>query len=259
MNDTLKIASCSLTGRTVLVTGASRSIGAKIVEVIASRGAKVLFTYRKKNEAINLMEKMNELGYDVKGYYFNYFDEDNLRFFVSELIEVHGFIHALVNNAAINHKKSILEYSEKKFLEILKVNTVLPYLFIKYISRHMIGKGIAGSIVNISSIRGEYAQINRVGYCSSKAGLNMIGRCSAYELSKYNIRVNTVQLGLTRSGMNDNVDENEFNERVKKIPLSRAGLPSDYGKLCAFLISIESDWITGQTITIDGGHTLVTF
>ena len=119
-------------------------------------------------------------------------------------------------------------------------------------------KSGGGSIVNISSIAGALTHRWMSAYCVSKAGVNMLTRCAADELGEFGVRVNAVMPGLVETELAVTLTSNdaavaEYNSRM---PLARVGQPKDVGSIVAFLLSDESDWITGQCIGVDGGHTL---
>lgn len=246
-------------GKVVLVIGGCHGIGAGIVESMAKKGYIVIFSYRsRKNEAIALQNRLCLEGLSVKAVYGNFVAESHIENFLKGIRD----IDILIVNAAINHKNPFLSYSVKEFEGIMKNNLFMPFLFCQKMAKIWADTGKKGRVIFISSIRGETPQIGRLGYCCSKASLNMLTRCAAYELATYGITVNAIAVGLTGLGMNEHLElesDTKWKERGKKIPLGRMGQGKDIGNTVAFLADEESDWITGQIITVDGGHLLRTF
>lgn len=245
--------------QTVLIVGGSHGIGAGIVECFSENGYKVIFTYRShEKEAKELERQLLEKNFSVKAVFGDFKDMTSIESFLSNITNV----DVLVINAAINHKKLFLDYSSDDFNYIMENNVNMPFIFCKTIASKWVKDNIKGKIINISSIRGETPQKGRVGYCCSKAALNMLTKCAAYELSEYGITVNAIAVGLTGLGMNEKNTVNpdiKWLKRIDKIPLKRLGNASDIGNVALFLANKKNGWITGQIINVDGGHQLVTF
>lgn len=245
--------------RIALVIGGCHGIGAGIVETMAIKGYNVLFTYRsREHEALTLQNNLKSKGFSVKAMYGDFSSEEQISTFINNIDE----LDVLIVNAAVNQKAFFLSYNVEDFDYIMKNNVYMPFLFSQKVATKWIQVQKKGHIIFISSIRGETPQIGRLGYCCSKASLNMITKCAAYELSEYGITVNAIAVGLTGLGMNEKLAMNpdsKWIERENKIPLGRTGQGKDIGQAVAFLSDINNDWITGQIITVDGGHLLLTF
>jgi len=252
-----------LQNKVAVVTGASQGIGRAIALRLSKEGATIIATYRgNKAGANSLIQEIEDVGGVGISYYANFCDKHGVSSFIGSIIERFGRIDTLVNNAGTIEKSHILDFCEDDFLNSYRTNVMVPLLLTQEVGRHMRSNDINGSIINISSIRSHSAQTGRVAYCCSKAALNMLTKCSALELSAFGIRVNCIEPGLTATGMNaDLPDRNpeEWQSRVKKIPLGRAGKSDDYEGIAAYLASDESKWVTGAIINIDGGHSLVNF
>lgn len=246
-------------GKIALVIGGCHGIGAGIVETMAKKGYTVFFSYRsRKDEAVALQDRLCSEGLSVKAMYGDFADESRIINFINGITD----IDVLIVSAAINHKEAFISYSVESFEEIMKNNLFMPFLFCQKTAKKWIDKGKKGRAIFISSIRGETPQVGRLGYCCSKASLNMMTKCAAYELADYGITVNSIAVGLTGLGMNEHLalhSDDKWREREEKIPLGRTGQGKDIGNTVVFLADEENDWITGQVITVDGGHLLKTF
>jgi len=179
---------------------------------------------------------------------------------VEKAIAAFGGITTLVNAAGIIANGTIENTEDRAWDEMLDINLRAPFRLMRAAAPHLIAS--KGSVVNVSSVTGLRAFPNVLAYCVSKAGVDQLTRCAALEMAPHGVRVNAVNPGVVvsnlhrRSGMND---ENyaAFLERSKSThPLGRAGTPEEIADLIAFLASDRAGWITGETISIDGGRHL---
>lgn len=154
-----------------------------------------------------------------------------------------------MNNAGGYDTSPFMDLTIDKFESVLKISLSAPMLLTQLAAQNMIQKGIAGAIVNISSISGNRPYPNRVAHSTAKAALNMLTQATALELVEYNIRVNAIAPGATP------YEKNEFEENFE-IPLKRPGTPTDYTAAAIYLASEQSSWMTGQIMIIDGGQSL---
>lgn len=179
---------------------------------------------------------------------------------VSRAVAAFGGITTLVNAAGIIGNGTIENTSDAAWDEMLDVNLRAPFRLMRAAVPHLVAA--KGSVVNVSSVTGLRAFPNVLGYCVSKAGVDQLTRCAALEMAPHGVRVNAVNPGVVvsnlhrRSGMNEE-SYASFLERSKTThPLGRAGNPDDIADLIAFLASDSASWITGETISIDGGRHL---
>jgi len=142
---------------------------------------------------------------------------------------------------------------------VLSVNLKAPFFLTQLVAQHMMERNIKGSIVNISSISANLADHDIAHYEASKAGLTMFTKSAAYALAAHSIRVNAIIAGLTATNINRAQREHQndlWQARISRIPLGRAGKPSDYAAAVVFLATEESSWMTGASLTIDGGESI---
>lgn len=249
-----------LAGKKAIVTGAAKSIGQAIAIRLAEEGCDVVINYCSSHEgAQDTVQRIEALGRKALALRVDFSDLSSPGKMVAQATEFLGQIDCLVNNAALAERSPFLEMSLKSFELLQRVNLTTPMVLTQAVGRQMVEKKIQGSIVNISSISGSMGYRNLVAYSCSKAGLNMLTTSTALELAPHGIRVNGIAPGVIQAGMNEHTEERNpelWQSRMERIPLNRAGLPTDLTGACVFLLSDESSWMTGDTITIDGGHTL---
>ena len=244
-----------------LITGGSNGIGRAIAKAFAKEGCCVVFTYLSDNQsADSLIHEITSLGGQAYGLKVDLNDKDRLENLVKTAISYTGQIDVLVNNVGFLTRTNGLETTPEQFDQVIHLNLKVPFFLTQLLARHMIDSGIQGSIINISSLSAEKT-ISRVPhYQCAKAGLNMLTKSFATELASYQIRVNTISPGLTRTKANKDQWNNNltvWEERSRFIPLKRAGTPEDFQATAVLLASDESKWMTGINITIDGGMSLL--
>lgn len=246
-----------LEGKSGIITGGIRGIGSAISEECASEGANLLIVARHEDpEKKTFIKNLQKHGVQVFELYIDLQEKDAANKIVAYAKEKLGKIDFLVNNAATITRKSLLEITQEEYHRILQVNLHTPFLLTQLVAETMIDNKIKGSILNISSISAYRSSKNIAHYEISKAGLHMLTISSAYSLSEHSIRVNEIAAGLTATDGNSDQWKNDpelWSKRATPIPLGRAGVPSDHSKGAIFLLSDESSWITGATLTIDGG------
>lgn len=248
----------SFEGKTVIITGASSGIGLATVRAFRKANADVLMVARTRGR---LEELSKELG--VRYVAIDITKEGAAERIIGEAAMETGKIDVLINAAGILRSGNIMNTPIQEFDYMMNINlrsifllmqTALPFL-----------KESKGSIVNVSSVTGKRAFPNILAYCVSKAALDHLTRCSALELAEFGVRVNAVNPGVVitslhkESGMDDKLYE-EFLEHSKSThPLGRVGTPDEIADLILFLASDRAMWITGETISIDGGRFLTCF
>lgn len=240
----------NLEGLKILVTGGSRGIGAGIVQQLAQSGATVAFTYSSNKESA---EKI--LG-SLKGNHFivqmNMEDEKSIEAGVAQVLEKFGSLDGLVNNAGITHDQLILRMSVEDFDKVYQVNLRGAFFCTKLCLKPML-KARKGSIIHISSVVGHTGNPGQTNYTAMKAGLEGFSRSIALELSSRNIRSNCVAPGFIESDMTHSLTEEQKKLLLERIPLGRIGTAQDVAHCVEFLLSDKSNYVTGQTLHVNGG------
>lgn len=242
-----------LSGKTAIITGASRGIGRGIAKVFARQGANVAFTYSSSAQAAEELE--NELaafGVKVKGYQSNAADFTQAQNLVDEVVKEFGTVDILINNAGITKDNLLMRISEEDFDKVIEVNLKSVFNMTKAVQRIML-KNKAGSIINMSSVVGLKGNAGQTNYAASKAGVIGFSKSVALELGSRNIRCNVIAPGFIETEMTDKLSPEVVEGWRNAIPLKRGGTPEDVANLCVFLASDMSAYITGQTINVDGG------
>ena len=232
-----------LENKTVLVTGGTRGIGKSLVEAFLSLGANVIFTGQNYlQRPLSPKETYYQVDFSLKA---------SIDKFIKK-IENHD-IDVLINNAGINAINPIAAFRDSDWDEIMSVNLTAPYRITKTVSGSMKARK-AGKIVNVSSIYGLVGKSQRAGYCSSKFGIRGLTAATAAELAQYNILVNAVAPGFTLTDLTAEIlGPDGIASISKSVPIGRLAQPDEIAKTIVFLSSDLNTYISGQTITIDGG------
>ena len=242
-----------LENKTAIITGATRGIGRGIALEFAKQGANVAFTYNSSvDAAISLEKKMEALGVKAKGYQSNAAEFEKAQELVKEVQEAFGSIDILINNAGITKDNLLMRISEEDFDQVIEVNLKSVFNLTKAVIRPMM-KQRAGSIINMSSVVGLKGNAGQANYAASKAGIIGFSKSVALELGSRNVRSNVIAPGFIETEMTDKLDEAVVKGWTDAIPLKRGGTPKDIANACVFLASDMSSYVTGQTLTIDGG------
>lgn len=240
-------------GKTVLVTGGTRGIGAAIAGAFAEQGAELVVTGRDPDRVAEL----NALGQPHRRYIATDFaDRASLDVFLGE-IEQFERLDACVNNAGINIINSIEDVRPEDLDRITAVNYTAPYLICRAASRVML-RGGGGRIVNIGSIWSLVAKRGRSAYAASKAGLAGMTRAVAIDLAPEGVLVNCVSPGFVLTDLSHStMSDGERDTLAETVPVGRFAEPAEIAPLVLFLCSDANTYITGQNIAIDGGFTNV--
>jgi len=241
-----------LSGKTIIVTGASRGIGRAIAIYCANEGASVAFTDLIADEFLfSLENELNQKGVKAKGYASdasNYQSSQNL---IDEILKDFQSIDVLVNNAGITRDSLLMRMTEEQWDMVINVNLKSVFNMTKAVQKVML-KQRSGSIVNISSVVGVGGNAGQANYAASKAGIIGFTKSVAKELGSRNIRCNAIAPGFIMTDMTKKLPEDIINEWVQKIPLKRGGTPEDVAKVVAFLGSDLSSYVSGQVIHVCG-------
>lgn len=245
----------SFKGKTALVTGASRGIGRQIAILLAKYGADVIIHYKnnkeKAQETAAIIEEYGNRAYLVSGDISNVEDVKEMFKFIFENVKK---LDILVNNAGSVNMNYIRFMSENEWDAVMDTNLKGAFLCSKYASKNMM-KNQSGCIINISSISSYKGGVKQANYCASKAGLDGLTKSMAKELGTFGIRVNSIAPGPVKTDMNQ-MEVTEEERVMKTIPLKRIAEPEDIANVTLLLCSPLSSYITGQTITVDGGLTI---
>ena len=242
-----------LENKTAIITGATRGIGRGIAVEFAKQGANVAFTYSSSVEAANTLEAaLTSLGVKAKGYQSNAAEFDTAQELEKEVLTEFGSIDILVNNAGITKDNLLLRISEQDFDKVIDVNLKSVFNMTKAVIRPMM-KQRAGSIINMSSVVGLKGNAGQSNYAASKSGILGFSKSVALELGSRNVRSNVIAPGFIETEMTGKLDEATVQGWRDSIPLKRGGTPEDIANACVFLASDMSSYITGQTLSVDGG------
>lgn len=242
-----------LENTSAIITGATRGIGRAIAVEFAKQGANVAFTYSSSVEAAVTLEKeLQELGVKAKGYQSNAADFDLAQELAADVLKEFGSIDVLINNAGITKDNLLMRISEDDFDKVIEINLKSVFNLTKAVIRPMM-KQRKGSIINMSSVVGLKGNAGQSNYAASKSGIIGFSKSVALELGSRNIRSNVIAPGFIETEMTAKLDEKVVEGWRNEIPLKRGGTPEDIANACVFLASDMSAYITGQTLSVDGG------
>ncbi|HOW24631.1 MAG TPA: 3-oxoacyl-[acyl-carrier-protein] reductase [Bacteroidales bacterium] len=242
-----------LTGKTAIITGASRGIGRAIALTFAGEGAQVAFTdLRRDTNMESLENELTRLGVKAIGYASDASSFTDCETLVNTVITDFGKVDILVNNAGIARDNLLMRMSEPDWDMVLGVNLKSVFNMTKAIQRPMLRQRF-GSIINMSSIVGVRGNAGQANYSASKAGMIGFTKSIAQELGSRNIRCNAIAPGFIESEMTAQLPGEARDNWLKNIPLRRPGTPQDVAHAALFLASDLSDYITGQVIQVCGG------
>ena len=239
-----------LSGKTAIITGAARGMGAVTAELFIENGANVVIGDILEEEGKALAEKLGNKAQFVK---LDVTKEDDWQNAVT-VAENMGPLNVLVNNAGILVFKAIKDQTAEEYMKVLNINLVGCYNGIRAVIEPMKKAG-RGSIINISSIDGLQAKNSLSAYASSKWGMRGLTKAAAGELGHHNIRVNTVHPGGINTDMGNaqQLDDDSVNVFYKNHPLPRVGMPIEVARMSLFLATDEASYSTGSEFIVDGG------
>ena len=238
-----------LKGKTVLLTGSTGSIGKEIAKKLSISGAKIALSATNVDKLTSLQ---SDLGNNHLIYPCDLSDLNNINKLSEDVIDDFGTIDILINNAGIKRDDLLIRMKDDDWFDVINMNLTSVYKLTKNITKQMF-KQRHGKIISISSVVGFSGNPGQTNYVSSKSGLVGFTKSLAMEVATRGITVNCVAPGMIDSDMIDSLNEKQKEAIIGRIPMAKLGLPSDVADACLFLSSHMSDYITGQTIHVNGG------
>lgn len=242
----------NLQGEIALVTGASRGIGRSIAEMLGKAGATVIGTATSEKGADAISAYLTEAGVAGKGMVLNVADKDSIESVVKAVTGDFGSISVLINNAGITRDNLLMRMKDEEWDDIITTNLTSVYRMSKACMRGMT-KAKKGRIISISSVVGASGNPGQTNYAAAKAGLVGFSKSLAREIGSRNITVNVVAPGFIDTDMTRELSEEQRNNLLQNIPLSRLGQPGEIAGAVLFLASPLGAYITGETIHVNGG------
>lgn len=254
------LPSFKLTNKLAVVTGATKGIGKAIAISFAESGADVVLISRTESDLNHVKEEIEKKGkkaYTIKG---NVTDYKDILSQLDKIIPENQSIDIWVNNAGMNIRTEALEVTEEEWNQIIQTNMQSAFFFAQAAAKRMKDQG-KGKIINISSVAGHVALRTGVVYGMTKAALIQMTKTLALEWGKYGIRVNAIGPWYFPTALTEKLleDERYVKEIVDRTPLKRVGKLEELAGTAVFLASDASDYITGQTLFVDGGMTIYGF
>lgn len=242
----------NLSGKTALITGASRGIGRAIATMYADHGCNIAFTYiNEDNEAKLLTEQLQAQGVQVLCIQSDASQFQAAHDVVKQVVDTFGKIDILVCNAGITRDTLLMRMSEQQWDAVLDVNLKSVFNYCHAVATQMIRQR-SGSIIAMSSIVGIAGNAGQVNYAASKAGIIGLVKSLSKELGSRNIRVNAIAPGYILTDMTLALPESARDEMVKMIPMHRCGDAEEVAKVALFLASDLSSYVSGQVIGVNG-------
>lgn len=242
--------------KTVLITGASKGIGAAMAIMYAEKGYNVVMNYNNSAQSAILLQKsLSENGYSVIAYKANVKNRIDVDMMVKEAVYRFGSIDILVNNAGISNQGLFTDLSEPEWNDIIGVNLTGTFNCCQAVLPYMINQK-SGSILNISSMWGEVGASCEVAYSATKAGVIGLTKALAKEVGPSGITVNCIAPGLIDTAMNQNLAIDDVAAIIDNTPLTRMGTTNDIASAALFLTSENASFITGQILGVNGGYVI---
>ena len=239
----------NLENKNIILTGATGGIGDAIVETLQSLKANILVTGTNESKLENLKKKYKNL-ITIKQDISNH---DEIEGFIDKCnSELEGKIDVLINNAGITKDNLSIRMNKEEWDKVISINLTSTFLLSKFVIKKMLKKKF-GKIINITSVVGHTGNLGQANYSASKGGVTSMSKSLSIEYAKKNITVNCIAPGFIETAMTEKINDDYKNQLKAKIPLDRFGTPQDIANCTAFLCSDISNYITGETIHVNGG------
>ncbi|MCG6879631.1 MAG: SDR family oxidoreductase [Deltaproteobacteria bacterium] len=246
-----------LTGRIAVVTGSTKGLGENSAMALAKAGADVAICGRNTDDLKRVSQAIKDMGRDSDGFILDVTSKKSVQEGVLRILDRFGKIDILVNNAGLNHREQVVDYPEEAWDLVINTNLKGYFLVAQAVAPHMLDRGY-GKVINMSSILGKIALPNQLAYASAKGGVEQMTKIMALEWAKQGIRVNAIGPTYFETEMVKPIrnDPERFNFINTRTPMGRWGYLPEMEGIVIFLAAPASDFITGQTIYIDGGWTI---
>jgi len=239
----------NLKNLSVIITGATGGIGNSILSKLVDQGANVLATGTNEEKLKNISENFPNIEIEK----FDISKHDEIETFIDKSYQALGNkIDVLINNAGITKDNLSIRMNNDEWNKVININLTSTFLLSKNVIKKML-KNKNGKIINITSVVGHTGNLGQANYAASKAGVVAMSKSLALEYGKKNIKVNCVSPGFISTEMTSKINEDHKNMLKSKIPLEKFGNPNDVANTVLFLCSDLSDYITGETIHVNGG------
>lgn len=246
----------NLEGKTAIVTGGARGLGAQIAEIFAEAGANVVVCSRKYDACKEKSEELKKLGVDSLAFSCDVANQDDIKKIVEGTVEHFGAIDILVNNSGATWGASVVDMPFEAWQKVMNVNVTGTFLMSQAVGKEMI-KQQSGKIINIASVAGfggsDPRYMDTIGYNTSKGAVMTFTKDLAAKWGKYNINVNAIAPGFFPTKMSNGLLEKGGDKILEGTPLNRFGSDEDMKGAALFLATKASDFITGDILTVDGG------
>lgn len=245
-----------LDGKTIVVTGGNSGIGAAIVVAATRAGANVVVDYvANPKDAADLVDAVNTVGGHAIGVRADVSKTADLQRLIGTAVDTFGRLDAIVNNAGVETRSSILDTTEDEYDTVLDINLKSAFFGTQFAAKQFIAQGGGGVVINISSVHEDWPMPGNTAYCVSKGGTRMLTRTAAVELGEHGIRVVNVCPGAVDTPINEETvtDPKKLKALTNSIPLGRVASSEDIAGTVVFLLSPEANYITATSVVVDGG------